>query len=458
MNQPASNLHRFIRFIIFNLVRLFYPRLEVKGIEKAPAGPVIFVLNHPNGLIDPLLLMIGLQRPVSFLAKSTLFGNPIGKTLCQAFGALPIHRQRDEGKHGGPHGDAPERNEKIFAHCRALLRQGGAMALFPEGATHSGSELLPLKTGAARIALSAEAETNWQLNAQITPVGLWYESKTHFRTSALLVVGQPFGLADFAAAYTADEYRTVQNVTGQIEAGLDQVVLQAENAELLAAIPVLAAWVAPNGQPLSLAQQHDWTARLLDAYHYLQQNDPDRLESIAWQARSYANTLQTLGIADPWLLERPMVVSRPLVWLLVKLVITLPLALAGAALSYIPYRLAGPIATWGVGRYDTQTSTVKLILGAVFVLLAWIIEAILVGRRLGVWWGGLLLAAAPGLGYTSLRWGEDWRKVRVLISSRWLRWRRGQLVESLMKQRQHLAQQVLATVEMTPQTEKSVAN
>jgi len=449
--QPSNKFHRLIRLIIFNLVRLFYPRLEVKGFENLPAsGPTIFVLNHPNGLMDPLILMLGLGRSVSFLAKSTLFGNPLGRALCQAFGAFPIYRQRDEGKSGGPQGDATERNEETFARCRALLHNGGAMALFPEGTTHSGSELLPLKTGAARIALSAEGEMNWQLGLQIVPVGLWYESKIHFRTSVLLVVGQPFSLTDYAAAYADNEYQTVQTVTDRIETGLDRVVLQAENAELLAAVPVLAAWISSDSQPPNLAQQHDWTARLLAAYDHLQQNDPSRLESIAQQARNYANTLQTLGISDPWVWERPALSPGPLAGLLVKLIVTLPLALAGLILSYIPYRLAGPIAIWGVGRYDTQTSTVKLILGAVLVLLAWIIEAILVGRWLGGWWGDLLFVAAPGLAYLALRWGEDWRKLRILISSRWLRWRQGRLVESLMKQRRHLAQQVLEAIEMTP--------
>jgi 1-acyl-sn-glycerol-3-phosphate acyltransferase len=64
------------------LVHLFYPHIEVKGIENLPTqGPIIFVLNHPNGLLDPMLLIVGLQRPVSFLAKSTFFANPVGHVL-----------------------------------------------------------------------------------------------------------------------------------------------------------------------------------------------------------------------------------------------------------------------------------------------------------------------------------------------------------------------------------------
>lgn len=444
-----NRLHRFIRFIIFNLVKLFYPHIEVRGLEKLPVNaPVLFVLNHPNGLIDPILLMLGLNRPAAFLAKSTLFGNPVGKTLCQAFGALPIYRHQDDGLPGGPNGDANERNERTFAICRNLLHQGGAMALFPEGTTHSDPQLRELRTGAARIALSTEAEYGWKMGLKIVPVGLWYQSKTHFRTSVLLVVGQPFEFAGYAADYANDEYQTVSTVTNQIEAGLDKVVLQAENAELLAAVPVLAAWIAPEGKYLTLAEQHRWTARLFAAYEHLRHTDPAQLDAIAYEARIYANTLQTLGVDNPWALEQPSLPAYQLARLILRLAVMLPFALAGLMMSYIPYRLAGPIATYAVGPYDTQTSTIKLILGSLFVLIGWIIEAVLVGTWFGGPWGVCAFAIAPPLAYIALRWGEDWRKLRELISSQWLRWRRGQLVQSLVEQRQKLAEQVLAVLKL----------
>src|SRR5262249_1370193 len=95
-------LSRFVRFAILRLVRLFYPRIEVRGLERVPRKrPTIFVLNHPNGLLDPLVLMVGIDRHVSFLAKSTFFANPIGRLAMNAFGALPVYRSRDEGLEGG---------------------------------------------------------------------------------------------------------------------------------------------------------------------------------------------------------------------------------------------------------------------------------------------------------------------------------------------------------------------
>jgi 1-acyl-sn-glycerol-3-phosphate acyltransferase len=447
--QPDRWSHHLIRFLVFGLVCLFYPRIEVRGREHLPAGgPVLFVLNHPNGLLDPVLLMLGLQRPVAFLGKSTLFGNPLGRIFMTAFGAIPVYRQQDEGLVGGPQaGQMQSLNEETFAECRALLRQGGAVALFPEGRTHSGSRLLQLRTGAARIALGAEQEAGWQLRLTIVPVGLWYQKKTDFRSSVLLVVGPPFELSDYANEPAEHETHAVKTLTRRIEESLHRVVLQAENADLLAALPLVATWIAPAGQALALPEQHEWTARLLAAYEQLQQHNPARLEQLAQAAQRYADLLQTLGIKNPWALELPPANPRRVKYLLLMLLLTWPLALVGFLMSYLPYRLARPLALYLANWDETQAGTFKLIGGALLILLAWIIEAILCGQWLGFGWGLGLFLLAPFLGYVALRWGENRSELQELAVSRRLRRRHPPLVQTLAAQRQALAQEILEAVQ-----------
>ena len=437
-------LHAPVRALIMGLVRLFYPRIEVTGRERLPTGgPVMFVLNHPNGLLDPLTVMVALRRPASFLAKSTFFVNPVGKFLMDAFAALPVYRQRDEGKAGGPQGDAATRNERTFARCRALLKRGGAMALCPEGTTHSEPMLLPLRTGAARIALSAEAENDWKLGVQIVPIGLWYSAKTQFRSSVLFAVGQPFALGAYREPYAHDAPATVDALTERIDAGLDAVVLQAENAELLNGIPLVAEWTAPAGQSLSLAERHARSAELLAAYGRLRQSAPERLEALAHQARRYARTLRALGIDDPWDLETHHAQRPRVAWLSLALLLTLPLAAAGFALSYGPYRLARPVTPFVIGRHDTQTSTGKLITGVVFVPVGWIIWAVVSGWLFGAAWGALLFVASPPLAYIALRWGEGWREVREALGAGWLRRHHRDVAEGLIARRRALAEAVV---------------
>jgi len=434
---------RALRTLSFTLIRIFYPRIEVKGREHLPTNrPIVFVLNHPNGLMDSLVLTEALKRPLAFLGKSTLFGNPLGKAVMEAFGSLPVYRRRDDGLPGGPKGDANERNEVTFARCRAILAEGGGIALCPEGTTHSNPQLLPMRTGAARIVLGAEEAMKWGGEVQVVPVGLWFQSKVQFRSSVLIVIGEPFGLAGYKESYLADKEETVDQVTDKISDCLDKVVLQAENTELLAAAPIIASWIAPEGEALTLDQQHEWVSKLLPLYEKIRKEDPERLEAFSEQARHYANTLHMLGIEDPWTLEEPITHLDKLGKLLVKLLIGFPFALGGFILSYIPYRLVGPIAT-RLAPDDTQTSSFKLIGGSIFVFLSWILEAIAVGYRYGALKGVLLLAINPPLAYIALHWGEGWHKVRDITSCKWLRWQRGKFVQSLVTQRQLLAKQVM---------------
>lgn len=440
-------IQRAVRLLLLRLVHLFYPRIEIQGRELVPPGqPTLFVLNHPNGLLDPLVLMIALRCQVSFLAKNTLFKLGAVRWVMGVFGALPIYRQSDAGASGDVSGHRAK-NEQTFARCRELLRKLRPLALFPEGTTHSETTLLPLRTGAARIALSAEAETGWRLGAQIVPVGLWYQNKALFRSAVLLVVGAPFAIGGYRELYERDPEAAVDALTAEIADKLGMVVLQAENTELLNGIPVLARWTL--GEQETLREQHVYTSLLMQAYLRLRESDPGQLATLASRARRYARTLRTLGIRDPWALELPSVGPWRLLGLALALLLGAPWALAGALLSYVPYRLAGVLTQRFAAHDPPIVGTVKLIAGSVLVFLGWIAAAGAAAAALGPAWAGGLLALAPLLAYTALRWGETAREVYDAFSASWVRIFHRSLSRELIERRHDLADEIGAAVRLT---------
>jgi len=75
--------------------RIYY-RLTIAG-ERVPAGgPVLLVANHPNSLIDPILVCAAARRPVRFLAKAPLFSDFKTGWMMRAVGAIPVHRRVDD--------------------------------------------------------------------------------------------------------------------------------------------------------------------------------------------------------------------------------------------------------------------------------------------------------------------------------------------------------------------------
>src|SRR6185369_2660735 len=126
---------------------------------------------------------------------------------------------------------------------------------------------------------------------------------------------------------------------------------------------------------------------LLDAYQRLRARDPARVEAIAAEARGYAQALRRLGVRNPWALEIEVISPAAVAIAVAKLAVALPLALAGALMGFLPYRLAGRVARKVTSDEDVL-GTVKLVAGAVFLFVAWTAEAI----AAGLW---LRPAAAP---------------------------------------------------------------
>ncbi|HJS52360.1 MAG TPA: 1-acyl-sn-glycerol-3-phosphate acyltransferase, partial [Pyrinomonadaceae bacterium] len=98
-NRRGSITYRLILAVFGIALKIFFRRIETVNSESVPAGTgVIFVMNHPNGLIDPALVFVALPRRISFLAKSTLFRMPVIGWILQTVGALPLYRRIDAGE------------------------------------------------------------------------------------------------------------------------------------------------------------------------------------------------------------------------------------------------------------------------------------------------------------------------------------------------------------------------
>jgi 1-acyl-sn-glycerol-3-phosphate acyltransferase len=259
--------HRIIRGIAAVLVYGTYRTVELRRPEADLSDrPVIIVANHFAGFADPVLMMYGLQRRPRFLAKATLWSNPVVGKLLDLLGVLPISRAVD---------GATESNVDTFAACHEALRNREVIALFPEGTTHDQASIVDIRTGTARIALGARA--SGAEGIVIVPVGIHYEDKAGWRSRIYAQVGDPIDLdADLALyveAGTAEDdsnREAVKRLTTEIEVRLRSVSpdysTEAEWDALGAAAEVaLRAELYDPSTPVSFGDREELADRLRSA-------------------------------------------------------------------------------------------------------------------------------------------------------------------------------------------------
>lgn len=476
---------QFIHALISIALRLFFRRIEAVDAMRVPeSGAMIFVLNHPNGLVDPALVFVSLARRVSFLAKSTLYANPIGAFVLRTFEILPVYRKIDTG-------EDQSKNFSTFENCFELLRRGRCIAIFPEGISHDETKLQPIKTGAARIALGAvgrikdsgfkiqdsglenlnsksvirnpkseisnpESNLLRKKGLKIMAVGLYYTSKTSFRSEALIRYGEIIEVEPVELDENGEPPRNaVLELTGKIETALKNVTLNLETQEELETVVKAEALFSSVYENLifkeTLTQNFQRLRDLAARYRLLEENEPEKMRELNEKITRFETKLKTSGIRSESLsvLQHPTAyVFRYLVLRIIFLIVLAPAAIVGAIIHspafVFSHFLALMFKTHGA---DAAGSSAKILAACLFVPVTWLVTAIFVLYFFG-WQVALLSIPATILcGYVALRWFETLVDMRVWLNSAWLLFRQRAIFLRLLVQRAALQKEIGEIVE-----------
>jgi len=172
--------------------------LKVYGAHRVPAeGGVLLVSNHQSYL-DPVLLGVRLGRPLSYMAKASLFKFAPFAWVIRSLGAFPVRQGA---------GDIRAMKEAI-----ERVQEGLALTIFPEGSRTEDGSLLPVEPGIALVIRKAKVPV---VPAVIDgAIDAWPRGRKLFRAAPVRVLyGRPMDLSGLSRDQIVEriglEFRTM---------------------------------------------------------------------------------------------------------------------------------------------------------------------------------------------------------------------------------------------------------
>jgi glycerol-3-phosphate O-acyltransferase/dihydroxyacetone phosphate acyltransferase len=404
-------LYELLRGTAAIALRWYYSDIVVQGAVHVPSrGPLVIIANHPNALIDPLLVGTSITRRIRLTAKATLFDHPALAPVLTAAGVVPLRRAKDEPRRAVPAIITPERNAFAFQLVTSALRAGEAVLVFPEGISHDDPAIAPLKSGAARMAIQAQAEG--VRGIRLLPIGLVFEEKERPGSRVLVRVGESLDLDSWIAARGHTDAATL---TDTLEEGLRAVTLNfasAERAEravrLARTLSALAAAPARVAHPRSLDAEFALAVRIDAAMSALPNASPsvtDAVDELSSRLGAIEGELHRHGISlvdvriSMRLPDAAAFVAREGPLALIALIAVV----FGWATHWLPLRVARRLALRSLGRDTSRDQpAMRTILFSLSAIVMWYVaQAVVITHYVGPlaasMWLTLIFAAAHGL-------------------------------------------------------------
>ena len=354
------------------MLRIFFRRIEITGQDNLPRSKgALLIAWHPNGLIDPALILTTATGNVIFGARDGLFKWPILGTLMNILGVVPIYKGSDNRELTPEQRSA--RNADSLKVLAAEIANGGMACLFPEGASHDSPHPLEVRSGAARLFVQA-ANITPEKTPQIIPVGLHYDSKHKFRSDVLVA---------FHPAIKVHPSDSIESISETIQTALFNATHATDNwrdYHLMNRVRTLtraerAHRVGANLNAPSMAEQTLGYGRVWLAYRELLANFPERALKLRERVAKYDNTMRALGIQDHNLHEPPPIVGLWFVGLMIFQAVLIlffmtPILLLGYIVNGPPAILVGYLS--GIAsKKKKDVSSVKLLLSVLVFPTIW---------------------------------------------------------------------------------------
>ena len=182
-------LHLVQNYLVIGF-KFYFKKFNAVYLEKIPKDKaVVFLSNHQNALLDPLLITLKSKRKNYFLTRAAVFKNPRVAKILNSLQMLPVYRVIDGV-------DIREKNKEIFTKSSNLLSEKKSIILFPEGNHNLKRRVRPLKKGFSRI-IDETFQKDPTTEIIIIPIGVNYQNPTSYGDEISVHFGNHINPVDF---------------------------------------------------------------------------------------------------------------------------------------------------------------------------------------------------------------------------------------------------------------------
>ena len=133
-----------LRLLLWIATHTLY-RIHLQGRENVPAkGGALLVPNHVS-MVDAVLLIASIDRPIRFLMFKGSYDHPLVKPFAKIMGVIPISSQL-----------RPREMIQSLRTATQALKDGKVVCIFPEGQMTRIGQMLPFRRGMERIVKGLE--------------------------------------------------------------------------------------------------------------------------------------------------------------------------------------------------------------------------------------------------------------------------------------------------------------
>lgn len=424
-------------------LNVFFQKIDIRHGQNVPdEKPVVLIANHPNSIMDALVLGVVTRRKVNYIAHAGLFRNKVFGWFLRKCGVIPVYRRDDDP-------DKMDQNVSMFASCTEVLEKGEAIGIFPEGVSDMRRKVKQIKTGAARIVLETEKLNDFKLGVALIPVGLHFYSRSHFRSRVLVNFGEQIELKSHFATFQKDEYAGVRQLTLAIQTALEKLTINIHSEDLDTFVREIESIykdevrtiepVDKESRKKAFREDFIISKAIAECVEFYQNRKPERVAELQDLLAAYQRKLSRLNLRDAMLKEsyKQKEIWKGVFIAYLRAAVGFLPALYGIANNFIPYR----IAEYCGRRYlyeRTKILSALLVGGGAAFLFFYSLQTIIIYQFGDLFWAVVYLITLPITGFYALTYIANMREQTKKISFSFYLFTSKHLLNRMKRERRQL--------------------